>query len=96
MIKRVLVDNGSFTDILFYDIFSRMNLFEDQLRRVLALLVGFSKNSATVEDGITLAIMARMLPRQSIVQLTFIVIRVSSVYNVILKQLGLNRLEAII
>ena len=39
--RRVLVDNGSSADILYYPAFQQMNLGRDQLRPVHSPLVGF-------------------------------------------------------
>ena len=39
--RRVLVDNGSSADILYYPAFQQMNLGRDQLRPVNSPLVGF-------------------------------------------------------
>lgn len=61
-IKRILVDNGSSTDILFYKAFSQMNLFEDRLRRVSTSLTRFIRNSVGVESKIMLHIIARSPP----------------------------------
>ena len=41
--RRVLVDNGSSTDILYYPAFQQMNLGRDQLRPVHSPLVGFGE-----------------------------------------------------
>ena len=39
--RRVLVDNGSSTDILYYPAFQQMRLGRDQLRPVCLPLIGF-------------------------------------------------------
>ena len=39
--RRVLIDNGSSADILYYPAFQQMNLGQDQLRPVHSPLVGF-------------------------------------------------------
>ena len=41
--RRVLVDNGSSADILYYPAFQQMKLGRDQLRPVNSPLVGFGK-----------------------------------------------------
>lgn len=48
-IKWVLVNNKSFTYILFYDSFSQMQLPTNQLKRVVILLVKFTNDSVKVE-----------------------------------------------
>lgn len=73
-----------------------MNLSENQIKRVSTPLIGFSRNSIRVEDEITLSNTTETPPQQSMVYLTFKVVRVSSTYNIILELLGLNKLDAII
>ena len=41
--RRVLVDNGSSADILYYPAFQQMKLGRDQLRPMNSPLVGFGK-----------------------------------------------------
>lgn len=60
--KQILVDSESSADILFYDIFIRMNLPERQLRRVSTPLVGFSSNLIGVEGEIILAVLLELHP----------------------------------
>ena len=40
-VKRILVDNGSLIDILFYDAFQKMKLPSKQLQDINAPMVGF-------------------------------------------------------
>ena len=94
-IKSVLVDNESSVDVLFYDIFLKINLTR-QLRQISTLLIRFSENLVAAEGEITLPIMVGQKLRQSIVQLTFLVVRVSSIYNAILGRPNLNALKVII
>ena len=53
-VKRILVDNGSSTNILFYAIFFRMDLSKYPLREVSTPLIGFMGDSVQVEGEITL------------------------------------------
>ena len=55
-IRRVLVDNGSSTDILYYPAFQQMNLGRDQLRPVHSPLVGFGGMKVQPVGTITLQI----------------------------------------
>ncbi|KAK2999310.1 hypothetical protein RJ639_022829 [Escallonia herrerae] len=48
-VKRVLVDNGSSTEVLFYDAFKKMNITTDRLRKMDTPLHGFSNHPITVE-----------------------------------------------
>lgn len=91
-VKKILVDNGSSINMLFYDIFQKMKLFTDQLKKVNTLLVRFSRNFIVVEGEITLAMIEE--PQIRIEQLTFLVVCVPSAYNAILRWPELNILRA--
>ena len=95
-VKKILVDSGSSTDVLFYDAFVRMGLSPSLLRSVSTPLVGFSRSPVGVEGEITLMVTAGEPPHQSTISVTFTVVRVPSMYNVILGRPGLNRLDAIV
>ena len=44
-VKRILVDNGSSTNVLFYAVFSRMDLSRYRLHEVSSPLIGFTGDS---------------------------------------------------
>ena len=53
-VKRILVDNGSSVNVLFYAVFSRMDLSKYRLREVSSPLIGSTGDSVQVEGEITL------------------------------------------
>ena len=55
--RRVLVDNGSSADILYYPAFQQMKLRRDQLRPVYSPLVGFGGTKVQPVGTITLPVM---------------------------------------
>ena len=61
-IRRVLVDNGSSTDILYYPAFQQMNLGRDQLRPVHSPLVGFGGMKVQPVGTITLPVVVGAHP----------------------------------
>ena len=95
-VKWILVDNGSSTDILYYDAFSRMSLFVVQLRPISAPLVGFTRTSVSIEDAIVLPVTIGTEPYQKTLRLTFLVVKVPSAYNAILEHPGLNAFRAVV
>lgn len=95
-IKRILIDSGSSIDIFFYDAFVRVNLPLNKLKPISMPLVTFNEESVEIEGEITLPIIVGTSPQQGKVFMTFMVVRMPSVYNVILKYSGLNQLDAII
>ncbi|KAK3024735.1 hypothetical protein RJ639_044672, partial [Escallonia herrerae] len=48
-VRRVLVDNGSSAEVLFYDAFKKMNIPMDHLRKMDTPLYGFSNHPVTIE-----------------------------------------------
>ena len=95
-LKRILVDNGSSTDILYYDAFVRMSLSTVQLRSISAPLIGFTRTSVPVEGAITLPLTVGTKPYQKTLRLTLLVIKVHSTYNAILGCPGLNAFRAMV
>ena len=84
-VKRCLIDNGSFADVIFYDCFSQMGrLSAKLLKPVNVPLVGFIDDSIKVEGEIELSIIAKKSSRQSTVRLNFFIAWVPSTYNIIL------------
>ena len=83
-VKWYLIDNKSSVDVIFYDSFSRMELSIDRLKPINALLIGFTGDSIKIEEKIELSITVGRPLQQSIVQLNFFIVWVSSIYNVIL------------
>ena len=55
-VKRILIDNGSSTEVLMYDAFVKMNLFISRLQESPMSLAGFRGNSIGVEGEITLPV----------------------------------------
>ena len=54
-VKRILVDNGSSVNVLFYTVLSHMDLSKYRLRGVSSPLIGFTGDSVQVEGEITLS-----------------------------------------
>ena len=61
-VKKILVDNKSSTDVLFYSIFFQIRLPTDRLRKVSTLLVGFTGDVVIVEGEITFSLTTGMDP----------------------------------
>ena len=72
--RKVLVDNGSSADILYYPAFQQMNLGHDQLRPVHSLLVGFGGMKVQPVGTITLPVVVGAHPQQVIRNVNFLVV----------------------
>ena len=73
-VKKILMDNESSTNILFYSIFFRMRLPTDRLKRVSMLLVDFTGDAITVEEEITLPLTTETELQQSTVLVIFMIV----------------------
>ena len=92
---RVLVDNGSSTNILYYPIFQQMGIGKERLILMNAPLVGFKGTRVLPLGAITLFVMVGNYPQQIIKDVTFLVVDYSSAYNAILGRPTLNSWKAV-
>ena len=81
---RVLVDNGSSTDILYYPAFQQMGIDREWMILMNAPLVGFGGTRVLPLGAITLFVVVGDYPQQIAKHVTFLVVDYSSAYNAIL------------
>ena len=93
--RRVLVDNGSSADILYYPAFQQMRLGRDQSRLVNSPLVGFGGMKVQPVGTITLLVVVKAYPQQTTKKVNFLVVDYSSSYNVIIGRPTLNSWKTI-
>ena len=93
--RRVLVDNGSSTNILYYPTFQQMNLERDQLRPVHSPLVGFDGMKVQPVGTITLPVVVGTYPEQVTRNVNVLVVNCSSSYNAIIGRSTLNSWKAV-
>ncbi|GAV60307.1 LOW QUALITY PROTEIN: hypothetical protein CFOL_v3_03838, partial [Cephalotus follicularis] len=72
--KRILIDSGSSTDILYKHTFDQLRIPVDQLKPVKTPLVGFVGEMVHPLGSIYLSVVAGTTPRQTQVQMTFLVV----------------------
>ena len=75
---RVLVDNGSSTDILYYPMFQQMRIKKEQLILTNASLVGFGGTKVYPIRAITLPVTVGDYPQQITKDVTLLVVNCSS------------------
>ncbi|GAV69750.1 LOW QUALITY PROTEIN: hypothetical protein CFOL_v3_13251, partial [Cephalotus follicularis] len=92
--KRILIDSGSSADILYKHAFDQLRILADQLKPIKTPLVGFSGETIHPLGSICLSVVAGTAPRQTQVEMTFLVVDTPSPYNAIVGRPGLNLLEA--
>ena len=81
---RVLVDNGSSVDILYYPTFQQMEIDRERLIPTNAPLVDFGGTRVLPLGAITLSVVVGDYPQQITKDVTFLVVDCSSAYNAIL------------
>ena len=92
---RVLVDNGSSVDILYYPTFQQMRIDKEQLIPTNTPLVGFGGTRVFPLGAVTLFVMVGDYPQQITKDVTFLVVNCSSTYNAILGRPTLNSWKAV-
>ncbi|GAV72475.1 hypothetical protein CFOL_v3_15963, partial [Cephalotus follicularis] len=92
--KRILLDSGSSADILYKHAFDQLRIPADQLKPVKTPLVGFTGETIHPLGSINLSVVAGMAPRQTQVEMTFLVVDTPNPYNAIIGRSRLNLLEA--
>ena len=92
--KRILVDNGSSTDIIYLPAFQQLKLDQKRLRPFESSLVSFSGDKVYPKGIVSLIITVGTHPRQLTRQLDFLVVDCPSSYNVIIGRPTLNRWKA--
>ena len=92
---RVLVDNGSSADILYYPTFQQIGIGREWLISTNASLVGFGGTRVLPLGAITLSVVVGDYPQQIAKVVTFLVVDCSSAYNAILRRLTLNSWKAV-
>ena len=95
-IERILVDNGSSVNLIYWNCFQKMNLTTDRLREVGTPLYSFSGEAVSVIGSVQLPVTLggeRTVTRMA----TFMVVKsISTAYNVILGRPLLNDMRAVI
>jgi len=88
--RRVLTDNGSSVDILYFPAFQQMRLRRDQLLLANLPLVGFGGIKVQPVGTITLPVVVGAYPQQITKEVNFLVVDYSSSYNAIIGKPTLN------
>ena len=92
---RVLVDNGSSTNILYYPAFQQIRIDRDHLVPTNTPLVGFGGTKVYPLGTVTLPITTGDYHQQITKNVTFLVVDYSSAYNAIIGRPTLNSWKAI-
>jgi hypothetical protein len=94
-IHRILVDNGSLADILYWLAFQQMGIKRDRIKPFGSPLVGFGREQVQPIGIIPLPVIAGTALRLSTVMVDFLVVDRPSAYNAIIGRPALNKLRAV-
>lgn len=95
-VKRVMVDTGSSIDVLYLDAFQKLGLTEKGLTPMTSALTGFMGDSFSPPGTTTMPITIGEEPRSKTLMVMFMVVSLSSMYNIILGRSNLNKLRVVI
>ena len=90
-VQRVLIDQGSFTEIMYKGLYEKLGLKEADLANFTILVFDFTGESTIPMGKTTLPVLAGPIS----LQIEFIVIRGSSPYNAIVGRDWLHRMKAV-
>ena len=93
--RKVLVDNGSSADILYYPVFQQMRLGRDLLRLTCSPLIGFGGMKVQPIGTVTLLVVVGSYPQQITKSVNFLVVDCSSSYDAIIGRPTLNSWKAV-
>ena len=81
VVKRVLLDNGSASDVLYYDAMKKLGISNDQLKPFLMPLIRFGNEEVKVQSVVTLSLTLGKEPKTTTTMVDFMVVKA---YNVLL------------
>ena len=93
--KRILVDNGSSTDIIYLSAFQQLKVAPERLSPFKSPLVSFNGDKVYPKGIVTLTVTMGSYLRQLTHQLDYLVVDCPSSYNVIIGRPILNRWKAV-
>lgn len=90
-VERILVDEGSATEIIYYKLYQSLGLKDQDLKKVDLPLLGFNSNPVWPVGEVTLPVRAGSV----LLEVCFLVVDVPSPYNAIMGRPWLHQLRAV-
>jgi len=94
-VHRVLVDQGSSADVMFWTTFNKLQLSSDLLRPYTGCLYGFADNPVEVRGYLELRTTFTDGTASRTESIRYLVVNANSAYNILLGRPALNRLRAV-
>lgn len=94
--KRILVDQGPSSNILYFQAFERLGIPLRALQPFKDPLIGFAGNKTPAEGTLEMRLTLGMPPKSSTIFVTFVVVVAPSAYNAILGRSSLNAFKAVV
>nr|KYP44754.1 Retrovirus-related Pol polyprotein from transposon opus [Cajanus cajan] len=95
-VKRVLIDQGSFADILFWETFEGMKIPNDRLIPYAGTLVGFVGDQVTARGYADLETTFGQGAQMKTVVVRYLVVNAQSFYSILIGRPTLNKLGAVV
>ncbi|KAJ1398071.1 Aspartic peptidase domain superfamily [Sesbania bispinosa] len=95
-VQRVLVDQGSSTDVLSWNAIEKLQISHEWLLPFSGSLIGFAGNFVEVRGYVNLLTTFRDKGHEKVVWVKYLVINAPSSYNIIIGRATLNALGAIV
>ncbi|RWW24506.1 hypothetical protein GW17_00011202 [Ensete ventricosum] len=95
-VKRIMVDIGSSTDILYFYVFKKLGMVEKDITPMTLALIGFTGDYISPLGTTTLPVTIGEESRYKTMMITFMVVSLPSAYNIILGLPTLNKLRVVV
>lgn len=96
LVKRVMIDIRSSTDILYFDAFQKLRVATNGLTLMSSFLTSFIDNFVLSLSTINLHVTFSVEPNFKMISTKFIVVNIPLVYNIIISHPTLNRLWVVV
>jgi hypothetical protein len=95
-VRRIFIDTGAASDILFYDAFIRMGLINEALTPVDTSVYGLGGPDIMPIGMVDLHVTVGTTPKLKTATVTFLVLKVPSPYNVIFGQTAIDTFQMVV
>ncbi|RWV96469.1 hypothetical protein GW17_00040815 [Ensete ventricosum] len=96
IVKWIMVDTRSSTDILYFDAFQKLGLTDGDLVPMTSTLTGFIEDAIAPLSITTLSVTVEKEPKTKTVMVSLMVVKLPSTYNAIIGRSTLNRLRVVV